>query len=115
MSRPRAREITLQDVRAALAGADLRYCTLRPMAERFGVSPGTLHNRLKVYGTNFERERKAEQRRRFEAAVAGGQIGNGYEYAAACGFWEPVSFYRAFRDWYGVAFPKWRNQQEAAA
>lgn len=115
MSRPRAREITLEDVRAALADADLRYCTLRPMADHFGVSPSTLHGLLKARGTNFERERKAEQRRRFEASVAGGRIGPGYAYAAECGFWEPGSFYRAFRDWYGVAFPKWRDQQRAEA
>lgn len=114
MSRPRKRDITLEDLRATLATLDLRYSGLRAMAEHYEVSPGTLHNRLKAAGTNWESELRAEKIRRFEEEAATGEIKHGYEYAKRLGFWETGSFYPAFKNWYGIGFCEWRRQRAGA-
>jgi hypothetical protein len=102
----------LETFRRHLRESDLMYLTQPDSARYFSASENTLSARLRALGTGWQREVARERKRRFDVATDGGAIRSGPYYATLCGFYETNSFYRAFQQWYGMAFTDWRALQE---
>ena len=99
---------TTREVQRYLQSCDLSRATRPDAARSMGISQNAMAKRLRKEGASFSELLEHERRWRCVGGLSKNRHMEGDQLARKCGYTHRESFYRAFRQWYGVTLTQWR-------
>ena len=98
---------TTEQVMKYLSTCDMSRSGRPDAARALGTNDCALGRRLRAEGVQYSNLVKQEKIRRCVALLSVDPDAGGNRLTAACGYADKSSFFRAFREWFGVNFKQY--------